>query len=150
MIINMVGSGGTGAQSFSYKRYYDAKQTTSSSEKVINCEITFPDVGVYYVFAPFYVQVSSLSPNVSIVQQASAYSIDSGDIDIEFLVSGSASGYYGPFFLMRVKQSNSVFSFKSGPVRQQTPRYLYMDVSILRVDGGGANNAVAALTYAAS
>ena len=50
---------------------------------------------------------------------------------------------------MRVKQSNSVFSFKSSPAQAQTPRYLYMDVSILRVDGGGANNAVAALTYAA-
>ena len=149
----MVGSGGGGGgptQAGAYKRYYDVKKTTSSSEKVINCEITFPDVGVYYVFAPFFVQASSLTPNVSIVQQASAYSIDAGDIDIEFLVSGSASGYYGPFFLMRVKQSNSVFSFKSGPVLAQTPRYLYMDVSILRVDGGGANNAVASLTYEAS
>lgn len=149
----MVGGGGGGSgptQAGAYKRYYDVIKTTSSAQKAINCEITFPDVGVYYVFAPFYVQASSLTPNASVVQQASAYSITAGDIDIEFLVSGSATGYYGPFFLMRVKQSNSVFSFNSTPVLAQTPRYLFMDVSILRVDGGGANNAVATLTYVAS
>lgn len=151
MIINMVGGGGGGGsptQAGAYKRYYAEKRSTqSNSEKAINCSITFPDIGVYYVFAPYYVAAGT-SHNGPESRPASWYSVDSGDIDIEFLASG-ANGPF-PFFLMRVKQANSAVSFKTYPWLGTTPRYLYMDVNILRVDGGGANNAVATLTYVAS